>query len=88
MSEVHVFDTYAVGSKGRILHFDVVLEEKSADRALACARDWLAAIGESEATVKQESCCFCHTSADAPDDVRQDLARQGYAIIRLEGCPR
>ena len=51
MSEVHVFDTYAVGSKGRILHFDVVLEEKSADRALTCARDWLAAIDHATTSV-------------------------------------
>jgi len=87
MTQFHVFDTYAVSGNGRILHFDVVLSEKSQEKALAHARDWLAGIGESAASVRAESCCFCHRSVEAPEDVKRDVASQGYAIIKLEGCP-
>lgn len=87
MRQFHVFDTYAVSGNGRILHFDVVLEEKSLEQALAHARDWLTGIGESGATVRAESCCFCHSSTEAPEDIRRDIASRGYAIIKLEGCP-
>jgi hypothetical protein len=87
MSQFHVFDTYAVSGNGRILHFDVVLEEKSQEKALAHARDWLTGIGEAGAAVRAESCCFCHSSTEAPEDVRRVIASQGYAIIKLEGCP-
>lgn len=30
----HVFDTYAKTSKGRIMHFDVVLDEQDQQKAL------------------------------------------------------
>lgn len=86
MPQSHVFDTYARTAKGRIMHFDVVLDEKDADQALRCARDWLASIGESDARVSQENCCFCH-SAEAPAEFRAEIDARGYAIYKLEGCP-
>lgn len=88
MIEVHVFDTFAHGSSGRILHFDVVLAEKDPAKALACAREWLQSIGEPNATVKAESCSFCHSSSDAPEHIEREIASQGYAIIKMEGCPK
>jgi Domain of unknown function (DUF2024) len=37
MSQSHVFDTYAKTAQGRIMHFDVVLDEKDAAKALGYA---------------------------------------------------
>jgi hypothetical protein len=83
----HVYDTYAKTSKGIIMHFDVVLDEQDQTKALAYARSWLESIGYVNATVTQENCCFCH-SAEAPPELRKQINEQGYAIYKMEGCPR
>ena len=83
----HVFDTYAKTSKGRTMHFDVVIDEQDQQKALNYAREWLATIGEENATVISENCYFCH-SVEAPPELRQQIDEQGYAIYKLEGCPK
>ncbi|MDT8407198.1 MAG: DUF2024 family protein [Methylococcales bacterium] len=87
MSVAHVYDTYAKTQKGKTLHFDVVLDQKDPDLALRHAREWLASIGEADAEVDLRTCMFCH-SAEAPPDLRQEIDRKGYGIIKMEGCPR
>ncbi|MCX7087735.1 MAG: DUF2024 family protein, partial [Methylococcales bacterium] len=54
--------------------------------ALGYAREWLQHIGEGDAAVTLNTCVFCH-SAEAPAALQQDIAQQGYAIIKMEGCP-
>jgi hypothetical protein len=83
----HVYDTYAKTSKGRTMHFDVVLDEQDQQKALNYAREWLKTIGEEDATVVSENCYFCH-SIEAPAELRQQINGHGYAIYKLEGCPR
>jgi hypothetical protein len=82
----HVFDTYAKTGRGRIIHFDVIIDEQDAEKALQCAKDWLQSIGENDAEVSAKSCCFCH-SAEAPEHLRREIDQRGYAIFKLEGCP-
>ena len=86
MTISHVYDTYAKTAKGRIMHFDVVLDSKDHDQALLYAKQWLTSIGEPEAIINQSNCIFCH-SAEAPPQIRQQIDKQGYAIMKLEGCP-
>ena len=86
MTTSHVFDTYATTVKGKILHFDVVLNQHNAELALSYARQWLQSIGEGDAEVSQKTCIYCH-SAEAPMALRPDIERQGFAIIKMEGCP-
>jgi hypothetical protein len=83
----HVYDTYAKAANGRIMHFDVVLDEQDQDKALHYAKEWLASIGHADAVVTQENCAFCH-SAEAPPELRQQINIQAYAIMKLEGCPK
>ncbi|WP_394752966.1 DUF2024 family protein [Crenothrix sp.] len=87
MSVSHVFDTYAKTAQGRIMHFDVVLDDKDPVKALACAKAWLDTIGIQDAVVTQENCVFCH-STEAPPALRKQIDSQGYAIYKLEGCPK
>ncbi len=87
MAESHVFDTYAKTAQGRIMHFDVVMDEKDQTKALHYAKEWLASIGFADATVTQENCMFCH-SAEAPPELKAQIDRQGYGIYKLEGCPK
>jgi hypothetical protein len=83
----HVFDTYAKTAKGSTLHFDVVLDEQDPQKALNYAKAWLQSIGYDDATVTTENCCFCH-SVEAPAELRKQIDQQGYAIYKLEGCPK
>ncbi|SJM92667.1 conserved hypothetical protein [Crenothrix polyspora] len=87
MSVSHVFDTYAKTAQGRIMHFDVVLDEKDSTEALNYAKAWLETLGIQDAVVTQENCLFCH-SAEAPAELRKQIDSQGYAIYKLEGCPK
>jgi hypothetical protein len=83
----HVFDTYATTPKGRVMHFDVVLDEQNSVKALSYAKQWLESIGEGDAIVDSRTCLFCHSAA-APADLRSQIDLQGYAIYKLEGCPK
>ncbi|MBK8816109.1 MAG: DUF2024 family protein [Methylococcaceae bacterium] len=83
----HVFDTYVKTAQGRIMHFDVVLDEQDQAKALQYAKEWLTSIGHPDAVVTQENCAFCH-SAEAPPELRQQIENQGYGIFKLEGCPK
>lgn len=87
MTQSHVFDTYARTAQGKIMHFDVVLDEKDVEKALNYAKIWLESIGIHHAIVTQENCVFCH-STEAPPDLRKQIDSQGYAIYKLEGCPK
>jgi hypothetical protein len=83
----HVFDTYAKIGKGKTMHFDVVIDEQDQQKALNYAKEWLKTIGHEDATVVSENCYFCH-SVEAPPELRQQINEHGYAIYKLEGCPK
>jgi len=86
MSSSHVFDTVAKTVKGKIIHFNVVLDEPDQEKALVYARAWLAEIGFADAVVTPENCYFYH-SLEVSLAMRQEIDRQGYAIYKMEGCP-
>jgi hypothetical protein len=83
----HVFDTYAKTAKGQKLHFNVVLDEQDQQKALSFAKQWLAGIGLEDAVVTPENCYFYH-SVEATVTMRADIDKQGYAIYKMEGCPK
>jgi hypothetical protein len=84
----YVFDTYAKTGKSQIMHFDVALyDEQDQQKALNYAKEWLKTIGQEDATVVSENCYYCH-SLEAPAELRQQINAQGYAIYKLEGCPK
>ncbi|MDP3876427.1 MAG: DUF2024 family protein [Methylobacter sp.] len=87
MSISHVFDTYAKTAQNKTLHFNVVLNEQDQQKALAYAKHWLASIGLDNAEVTPENCYFYH-SIEAPAALSVDIERQGYAIYKMEGCPK
>jgi hypothetical protein len=88
MGRIHVFDTYAKTAAGRIMHFDVVLPENDQPKAVESARLWLKSIGEENAVVNPQSCCFCHSEPTAPLEMLDEIQARGYAIFKLEGCPK
>ncbi len=87
MTISHVFDTYAKTAKNQKLHFNVVLDEQDQQQAMLYAKHWLASNGLEDAVVTHENCYFYH-SLEAPVDLRAEIDRQGYAIYKMEGCPK
>jgi hypothetical protein len=87
MTVSHIFDTYAKTAQGRTLHFNLVLDEEDQQKALDYAKHWLASIGLEDALVSPENCYFYH-SAEVSADLKADINRQGYAIYKMEGCPK
>ncbi len=87
MTLSHVFDTYAKTAQGKKLHFNVILDEEDQQKALSCARQWLVSIDLEDAVVTPENCYFYH-SLEAPADMREDIDKKGYAIYKMEGCPK
>ena len=87
MTISHVFDTYAKTAKNKKLHFNVVLDEEDQQQAMLYAKHWLASIGLEDAVVTPENCYFYH-SLEAPEALRAEIDRQGYAIYKMEGCPK
>ena len=86
MTQLHVFDTYAKTTQGRLMHFDVILDEKNTDKALRYAKEWLVSVGFQDAIVTQDNCLFCHSVETSPEWQKQ-IDQQGYAIYKMEGCP-
>jgi hypothetical protein len=87
-NRIFVFDTFAKSATGRILHFDVVLPENDHAKALESARAWLASIGQENAVVNAENCCYCHSEPTAPAEMLEEIEFRGFAIHKLEGCPK
>jgi hypothetical protein len=87
MTISHVFDTYAKTAKNQKLHFNVVLDEEDQQQAIFYAKHWLVSIGLEDAVVTPENCYFYH-SLEAPAALRAEIDQQGYAIYKMEGCPK
>jgi hypothetical protein len=87
MTISHVFDTYAKTAKNQKLHFNVVLDEEDQQQAMLYAKHWLASIGLEDTVVTPENCYFYH-SLEVPAALRAEIDRQGYAIYKMEGCPK
>jgi len=85
--EIQIHDTYVKGKNGE-MHFDVAIEEgKGKDNVFAveCAKKWLDSIGEGDAEITSKECQFCHVQG-ANENIANDINKNGYSIIKMEGC--
>ena len=84
--EFHVYDTYVKSKSGQVMHFDVVTDNNSNEKAISFAKEWLESIGEGSSIVTTEECKFCHTQS-VPEDIEIEIMTNGYYISKMEGCP-
>ena len=84
--DFHVFDTYVKAKDGHTMHFDVVTDQNSNEKAIEYAKAWLKSIGEGTSTVTSKECKFCHTQS-VPEDIEIEIMTNGYFISKMEGCP-
>ena len=86
--ECAVYDTYVTKKDGRIMHFDVVVQDgTSHEKAIEYGKQYLASVGQGEQKMTQEECQFCHIQ-EAPPFVEKAIKQNGYWIQKMEGCPQ
>jgi hypothetical protein len=82
-----VYDTYVRKKDGKVMHFDVIVEDKTPhEKAIEFGKAYLASVGQAGQKMTQEECQFCHIQA-APPVVERSIKQQGYYIQKMEGCP-
>ena len=84
--DFHVFDTYVKAKDGHTIHFDVVTDKNSNEKAIEYAKKWLESIGEETSIVTSEECKFCHTQS-VSEEIEIEIMTSGYFISKMEGCP-
>lgn len=85
--QADVFDSYATGRNGKLLHFDVLVPSgTSPETALAAGRAFLEGLGESPDGLQQSRCNFCHVET-VPSEVETVIRTEGHFILPLDGCP-
>jgi hypothetical protein len=85
--ECAVYDTYVTKKDGRIMHFDVVVDEDTPhEKAIEYGKEYLSEAGQDGQKMTQEECQFCHIQ-EAPPFVEKNIKEKGYWIQKMEGCP-
>ena len=88
--EIEIHDTWVEG-KRKGMHFDVAVEHKGKGTnnklAIASAKKYLESIDEKDAKITSKECSFCHIQGASPK-VEKDIEKNGYSIIKMEGCPK
>jgi len=80
--KIHVYDTHVHTSNGDYVHFDVLVNDENVNQVSQYAKNYLASLGIQGENIKQSRCNFCHSEIANPE-VQQNIALQGYSIIRL-----
>lgn len=88
MAIAYVYDALAKTASGRLMHFNVVIDQPCQSTAIACGLAWLNGLGHEQAVLAAENCFFCHSLEVVSAGMRHQMNAQGYAIYPMEGCPR
>jgi hypothetical protein len=85
--ECAVYDTYVTKKDGKVMHFDVIVEDGVPhEKAVEYGKQYLASVGQGEQKMTSEECQFCHIQA-APPFVEKAIKQSGCWIQKMEGCP-
>jgi len=85
--KIDIYDTYANTEDGKVIHFDVVVENgTSKEKAYEYALVFINSAKLNGVTLKQNKCNFCH-SENADQESINLIKNNGFYIIPMEGCP-
>ena len=85
--QLDVYDTYARTADGTLMHFDVLVPKEQTQDPHLYATQWLDNLGISDNQVSLELCRFCHSESSVNPEIERRIARDGYFILQMEGCP-
>lgn len=85
--EVAVWDTYVKKKDGSVMHFDILAPNGQRDTTVIhnYGREYLRTKGQEGQSLTAKECRFCHVESMEPEWAEQ-IKKQGYFIIEMEGC--
>jgi len=84
--KVAVWDTYVKRKDGRVMHFDVIVEEKTKrEKVFEYGKEYLKSKGEGEQELSSNECEFCHIEEASPE-IEREIKEKGYYIYEMENC--
>ncbi|RKR04791.1 uncharacterized protein DUF2024 [Flavobacterium sp. 90] len=85
--KVAVWDTYVTRNDGKIMHFDILVDERTdnADKVFEYGKEYLKTVSQEGQPLTSKECKFCHIDK-APIEIENQILKNGYSIIEMENC--
>ncbi|GEC78842.1 DUF2024 family protein [Flavobacterium aquatile] len=85
--KVAVWDTYVTRKDGKLMHFDILVDEnlKDENQIFEYGKKYLKSILQEGQNLTSKECTFCHIDK-VPEEIEQKIVNNGYAIIEMENC--
>jgi len=85
--KVAVWDTYVTRKDGKIMHFDILVDENTddANTVFEFGRSYLKSVLQEGQPLTSKQCNFCHIDK-APAEIENQILKYGYSIIEMENC--
>ncbi|PWB27924.1 DUF2024 family protein [Flavobacterium sp. HTF] len=85
--KVAVWDTYVTRKDGKIMHFDILVDEDTddANKVFEFGRQYLKSVAQEGQPLTSKECNFCHIDK-APEEIENQIRANGFSIIEMENC--
>lgn len=84
--KVSVYDTYVPKANGKVMHFDILVEENtSVEDVYNFGKDYLKSKNIENVELSTNECKFCHIEK-ASEAIENSIKTTGYYIIEMENC--
>jgi hypothetical protein len=85
--KVAVWDTYVTRNDGKVMHFDILVDENQKDENIIFeyGKKYLKSVMQEGQPLTSKECNFCHIDK-APENVENEILNRGYSIIEMENC--
>ncbi|WPO78384.1 DUF2024 family protein [Flavobacterium sp. KACC 22761] len=85
--KVAVWDTYVTRKDGKIMHFDILVDENTddANQVFEFGRIYLKSVAQEGQPLTSKECNFCHIDK-APIEIENQISENGFSIIEMENC--
>ncbi|MDQ6471607.1 DUF2024 family protein [Flavobacterium sp. LHD-80] len=85
--KVAVWDTYVTRKDGKIMHFDILVDENTddAEQVFEFGRTYLKSVAQEGQPLTSKECNFCHIDK-APIEIENQIRENGFSIIEMENC--
>lgn len=85
--KVAVWDTYVTRNDGKIMHFDILVDERTdnAEKVFEYGKEYLKTVSQEGQPLTSKECKFCHIDK-APIEIENQILKDGYSIIEMENC--
>ena len=85
--KVAVWDTYVTRKDGKVMHFDILVDENQKDENIIFeyGKKYLKSVMQEGQPLSSKECNFCHIDK-APAAVEKQITDTGFSIIEMENC--